>query len=181
MGRIHVFIRLALLLAVGTIGLSSIYWLLYLALPALAAAVIVQKGDERTFAEEGPRVVRVLRWLAAAYGYLWLLTDTLPTSDGQSPVELEVEVGGTPTAASALLRLLYSLPALLLLAVLSLVAGLLWLVGAIFVLVRERMPAAIFDFLALTLRFQLRLFAYHLSLVERYPSLEESGVAHPAT
>src|SRR4029077_20024572 len=96
LARIHVFIRLALFLAVGTIGLSSIYWLLYLALPALAAAVIVQKGGERFLAEEGPRAVRVLKWLAAAYGYLWLLTDTLPSGDAPGPVEMEVDVGGTP-------------------------------------------------------------------------------------
>jgi hypothetical protein len=59
------------------------------------------------------------------------------------------------------------------LAVLSIAAGLLWLLGAIAILVRRRMPHAIRSFLALTLRYQFRLAAYHLSLVERYPSFEE--------
>ena len=178
--RVHVVIRLALLLAIGSIGCSSVYWLLYLALPALVAILVMQKGGARYVSDAAPRVVHVLRWLAGAYAYLWLLTDALPTTDAVGPVELVVQVSGTPTAASALSRLLYSLPALILAAVLSVAAAVLWLVGAIVVLVKQKMPAAIGDFLTLTLRYQARLIAYHLSLVERYPSLEESAVAHAA-
>jgi hypothetical protein len=70
-----------------------------------------------------------------------------------------------------------SLPALLVLAVLSIAASLLWVVGAIAILVRRRLPHAIGSFLALTLRYQFRLVAYHLSLVERYPSFEEAPLA----
>jgi len=177
MQRIQVLIRLVLLLALGAIGCSSLYWFLYLALPAIAALLISQKGVERYFAEDAPGIARVLRWLAAAYAYLWLLTDAFPTSEAGAPVELEVETGGTPTVTSALLRLLYSVPAVLLLAVLSLAAAFLWLVGAVAILVRQRIPAAIADFLALTLCYQFRLIAYHLSLVERYPSFDEVCVA----
>jgi Domain of unknown function (DUF4389) len=65
----------------------------------------------------------------------------------------------------------------LLVAVLSLAADLVWIVAAMVALVTERMPAALADFLALTLRVQLRFAAYHLSLVDRYPSLEGSVVA----
>jgi hypothetical protein len=174
MERAHVIIRLSLLLAVGTIGCSSLYWLLYLVAPAVAALQISSKGSERYLAEDAPAIVRVLRWLAAAYAYLWLLTDAFPTSSEGGSVALEVESGGSPTTDSALLRLIYSLPALLVLAVLSIAAGLLWLLGAIAILVRRRMPHAIRNFLALTLRYQFRLAAYHLSLVDRYPSFEEA-------
>lgn len=173
LARIHVAIRLALLLAIGTIGCSALYWLLYLALPALVAIFILQRGGQRYLTEGAPRIVRVLRWLAGAYAYLWLLTDVLPTADAGGPLDVDVEVSGTPTAASALLRLAYSFPALILAAVLSLAAGLFWLLGAIVVLINERMPVAIADFLTLTLRYQVRLIAYHLSLVEEYPSLRE--------
>jgi hypothetical protein len=176
--RIHVVIRLALLIAIGLVGLSSVYWVLYLALPAVAAIFVLRDGGAAYLAEEGPRVVRVLRWLTGAYAYLWLLTDVLPSASSGGPVDLEVELGGRPTGSSVLLRLCYSLPALLLAVVLSIAGGLLWLVGAGFVLVRERMPGPISDFLALALRYQARLIAYHLSLVDRYPSLEESPIAH---
>jgi hypothetical protein len=167
-----------LLLALGTIGCSSIYWFLYLALPALVAALVTQKGGPRYLSENAPRVVRVLRWFASAYGYLWLLTNDLPTSEG-SHVDLQIAIGGTPTVASSLLRILTSLPALLLVVVLSLAAALAWLVGAAFVLAAERMPTMLADFLTLTLRVQFRMVAYHLSLVERYPSLEESVAGEP--
>lgn len=170
--RIHVVLRLFLMLALGTVSLGAFSWMAYLALPPLVALAILQRGAGRYHAEDGPRVVRGLRWLAGACAYLSLLTDVPPTVE-PGPVELHVEVidGTTPTAA--LLRLLYSLPALSLVIVLSALAGVFWLVGAISILAVERLPTFVRDFLALTLRTQLRLLAYHLSLVDAYPSLSE--------
>ena len=178
MQRVHVVIRFVLLIALGTIGISSLYWFLYLALPALAALLISQHGAARYLEEYAPRTVRVLRWLAAAYAYLWLLTDQLPGSETERSVELQVEAGGAPTTGSALLRILYSIPAAIFLAVLSFIGVLLWIVGAVWVLFAQRVPAAIADYLAMTLRYQFRLVAYHLSLVDRYPSLEGEHVTH---
>jgi hypothetical protein len=175
MERLPVAIRLALMLALGALGLSSLYWLLYLALPAVAALLISQKSGERYLAEDAPREARALAWLASAYAYLWLLTDEFPTGGKPGAVELHVEPCGEPRAASALWRLLYSLPALLVLAVLSMIAGLLWVVAAVVVLVARRTPRFIADFFVLTLRYQFRLAAYHLSMVDRYPSLQEAG------
>jgi hypothetical protein len=181
MARVHVVIRLALLLALGALGVSSLYWLLYLVLPAIAALVISQRGAPRYLSEDAPRIVRVLRWLAGAYAYLWLLTDAFPTPEPGGAVELEVEVAGSPTPSSALLRILNSLPALLILVLLSMAASIVWLIGAVVILIRQRMPAALASFLGLTLRYQFRLAAYHLSLVDRYPSFEEESAAHVAT
>jgi hypothetical protein len=172
MQRIHVIIRLVLLLALGTLGGSSLYWLLYLGLPALVALRIASSGSARYFADDVPRITRALRWAAGAYAYLWLLTDAVPSSEAGSAVDLGIAPEGSPTAGSALLRLLYSVPALLLLAVLSIAAGILWIIGALAVLLARRVPRGITSFLSLTLCYQFRLFAYHLSLVERYPSLE---------
>jgi hypothetical protein len=118
------------------------YWFLYLALPALAALLISPKGPQRYFAEDGPRIVPVLRWVAGAYAYLWLLTDAFPTGEAGGAVELQVQSGGAPSTSSALLRLVYSLPALVLLAVRSVAAGFLWLIGAGAILFRRRLPAA---------------------------------------
>jgi hypothetical protein len=172
--RLHVITRVVILLALAAVCSSSVYWILYLMLPAIVALVVVQKGAERAMAEEGTRAIQVLRWLASAYAYLFLLTDTLPTT-GAGPVDLRIEPGPPPTPTSALLRLVYSIPALVLLTLLTLVASVLWLVGAIWILAAERMPTFIRDFLTLTLRYQFRFAAYHLSLVERYPALEMPG------
>jgi hypothetical protein len=168
--RVHVLTRLVLLLAVGSLGTSALYGTLYLALPALVSLVVAQKGTEGYRTEVAPRVVTVLRWLAAAYAFMWMVTDALPATSG-SPVDLRVDVSARPTVGSALLRLITSLPALLVLAVLSCMACLLWLVAALFVLVRERVPGGIARFIVAMLRYQFRLVAYHLSLVDRYPSL----------
>jgi hypothetical protein len=177
--RILILIRLVLMVALGAIGWSSLYWLLYLALPAVVALLIAQEGGASYLGRSAP-LVRALSWLAAAYAYLWLLTDTVPTEGAARTVGLEVDPGGAPTPGSALLRLLYSLPALLLLALLSVVAAVLWVLGALVILFKRRLPVSFADFLALTLRYQFRLIAYHLSLVERYPSLEEAPVEHAA-
>jgi hypothetical protein len=172
--RLHVGVRLALMLAIAAFGCSSIYWVVYLALPAFAALVVARKGGAVALAENGPPAVRALRWLAAAYAYLWLLTDEPPASGHGGPVDLRIDFTGVPTPGSALLRLVYSLPALVVLCLLSVAAGVMWLIGAVWVLVTERLPGPVGDFLALTLRYQFRLVAYHLSLVDRYPSFEES-------
>lgn len=174
--RIHVLIRLLLLVALGTLGCSSLYWVLYLAAPAAVALLVSQKGSERFLAESAPPFSRALRWLAGAYAYLWLLTDDFPSTG----VTLEIEPGGAPTPGSALLRLVYSLPALVLLAILSFAASILWIVAAIWILVAQRTPSGLTDFFALTLRYQFRLVAYHLSLTDRYPSLvsESSYTPH---
>lgn len=177
--RIHVAIRLVLLLALGAVGYSSIYWLLYLCLPAVAALLIAQKGGARYLAEDAPALVKVLRWITAAYAYLWLLTDDFELLEPSPKVGLELSAGPPPpSASSAMLRLLYSLPAVLLVIVLSFVAGVMWVIGAVAILINERLPLAVADVIALTLRYQVRLVAYHLSLVEAYPSLETEQVPH---
>jgi len=165
--RIHVVIRILLLFALGTIGVSWASCFLYLVVPALVALRILNGGAERYLAEDAPRVVRALRWLASA------------CAQG-SPVDLAITPGGEPTPKSALLRLLTSLPAALLLAILSVAAGVWWLVGAVVVLIRRRMPAAIADFITGVLRYQFRLIAYHLSIVDRYPTFGEARTAHAA-
>ncbi len=173
--RVHVAIRLVLLMALGAVGFSSLYWLLYVALPAVAAWVIVERGRERYLGEEAPKIAHLLRWVAGLYAYLWLLTDSVPELEREGSVELEVSPCGSPTASSALLRILYSIPAVVVLAMLSFVAGMLWVVSAVFVLAQESVPEALADFLELTVRYQIRLFCYHLSLVDRYPTIEPSG------
>ena len=178
MEPIHVVIRLALLAAFSAVGCSSLYWLLFLVVPAIVALLVSQKGSARYLAEDAPGIVGALVWLARAYAYLWLLTDRFPTLKDDSPVDVDIETGGAPTPGSALLRVVYSLPALVLAAILSLAAGILWVIGAIAVLFTRRLPAWVGDFLAMTLRFDLRLAAYHLSIVAAYPSLDAPALPH---
>lgn len=178
MSRAQVGVRVVLLLALASIGCSSLYWLLYLALPAIAGLLISRDGAEGYLAKDAPRVVRVLRLAAGVYAYLWLLTDNVPSADVDGPVELTVAVGGSPSVSSALRRLVTSLPALLLLAALSIVAALLWVIGALAILATGRVPTAIAEFVAMKVGYQFRLVAYHLSLVDAYPSLADLPAGH---
>lgn len=177
--RIQIVVRLVLLAALAAIGCSSVYWVAYLATPALVALFVLQEGSERYLSERAPVMVRALRWLAGAYAYLWLLTDAFPSASNH-PVRFEVETSGSPSAGSALGRLILSLPALAVWIVLSFASGVLWFAAALCVLASERVPAALSDFIEATLRYQFRLFAYHLSLVDRYPSFETAGASHSA-
>jgi hypothetical protein len=170
MQRVHVLIRLLLLVAIGGLGISSLYWVVYLALPALAALGIADRGGERYLADTAPWATRVLAFLVGLYAYLWFLTDRFPPRREDDP-RVTLTPGAPPTTRSALLRLLTSIPAVIVLVVLSMVAGLLWVIAALAVLIAERVPAFIADFLATTLRYQFRLVAYHLSLVDEYPTL----------
>jgi hypothetical protein len=171
--RIQLAIRLVLLAALSALGCSSVYWIAYLTLPALAALAIARDGAPGYLTKCAPTLVRGLRWLAAAYAYLWLLTDAPPsTSDG--PVAFDITIGGNPSPGSALARLIKTLPALVVLVALSLVASVLWLAAAVCVLASQRVPTGLTDFIESTLRYQFRAFAYHLSLVDRYPSVDPS-------
>lgn len=179
MERVHVVIRLLLLVALGAVGFSSLYWIVYLAIPAGAALVLSQAGSERYLRDTAPRLVVALRWIAQAYAYLWLLTDRVPTGEtgrAADAFDFDVECSGTPTPKSALMRIFTSLPALVAMIVLSFVAGFVWLFAAIAILVTRRMPAAAFEFLASTLRYQMRLVAYHASLTDAYPAIAEAAV-----
>jgi hypothetical protein len=178
MDRLHLVLRLALLCALGTLGCSSLYWMLYLAAPALVALYVSTKGSERYFGDAKTGLLPGLRWLAGAYAYLWLLSDDFPSSES-GKTALTVELDGQPTMTSALGRLFNSLPALVVLAVLSMAAAILWIVGALSILARRRLPVTLDRFFTAVLRYQFRLIAYHLSLVRRYPSLEEQLPATP--
>ena len=178
--RIEVAVRVVLVIALGLLAWSSIYWLLYLALPAIVALDLLQKGRDAFITRDAPRVVRGLKWLAGAEAFLCFLTNELPSSTGGA-TDLHVSLSATPTASGALLRLLLSLPALLLVAILSAVSSLVWILAALFALVTERIPRLFGDFFVVVLRVKYRLLAYHLSLVDRYPSLVEEALDRPVT
>jgi hypothetical protein len=172
MDRLHVLIRLVLLGAVATAGLSSLYWLLYLAVPMVVALIISDEGADYYMEQDAPRAARILQWIAGAYAYLWLLTDEMPKAQPGGTVQLEIELHAEPTVRSAFVRLVTSVPALIVLALLSVVAAVLWVFGALSILVVRRVPLGVSDFIAMKLQYQFRLLAYHLSLVDEYPAVE---------
>jgi hypothetical protein len=176
--RAHVFLRVALLVVIGWIGHPI--GLLWLGLPVVAAILVSQKSGERYLDEHGPTVTRVLNWILDLVAYLALLTDQLP-GRGEHPVRFQVDRSGSPTVGSALLRILYAIPSLIVLAILTFVGAIVWVIAVVLVLVDEKYPDSFWRFLLGIVRWEACLLAYLASLVDRYPPFTlETGSLSPA-
>jgi Domain of unknown function (DUF4389) len=177
--RVHVVLRLALLVVLSWI--SHPFGLLWLGLPVIAAIFIAQKDGRRYLDEDRPKLTGVLHWIIALLAYLALLTDRLPGSEPH-PVRFEIERSGSPTVGSALLRILYALPSLIVLAILGLVGAIVWVIADVLILVNERYPASFWRLLRALVRWEAWLLAYLASLVNRYPPFRlETGSATAKT
>jgi hypothetical protein len=176
--RAHVFLRVALLVVIGWIGHP--FGLLWLGLPVVAAILVSQKGGQRYLDESGPMITRALNWILDLVAYLALLTDQLP-GQGEHPVRFQIERSGSPTVGSALLRILYAIPNLIVLAILTFVGAIVWLIAVVLVLVNESYPGSLWRFLVGLVRWEANLLAYLASLVDRYPPFTlETGSVSPA-
>jgi hypothetical protein len=176
--RAHVFLRVALLVVVGWIGHP--FGLLWLGLPVVAAILVSQKGGQRYLDENCPTMTRVLNWILDLVAYLALLTDELP-GRREHPVRFQVERSGSPTTGSALLRILYAIPSMIVLAILTFVGAIVWVIAVVLVLVNESYPDSMWRFLLGLVRWEACLLAYLASLVDRYPPFTlETGSLSPA-
>jgi len=174
--RILVIIVLSIL--AGAIG--WVFGLVYLAVPVLAAIFISQKGGEKYIAEDGPRVTNWLRWYLAIYSYIAVLTDRFPTDDPATAVSFDVRPSGSPSVGSALLRLIYSIPSALVVALLGIVGAVIWVIAVISILINENYPEGLYDFQLGIMRWHARLMGYHASLVEQYPPFAVDTGPEPA-
>jgi hypothetical protein len=121
----------------------------------------------------GDFVARVLQYQTGLYAYMYLLTDRYPpftlSPVDSYPAELEIEPPDRLNRAAVLFRILLMIPAIF---VSSLISGgatialfFLWIIT----LISGRMPESAFEALAVTLRYQLRLYAYGSLLTSEYP------------
>ena len=176
--RAHVFLRVGLLVVIGWIGHPI--GLLWLGLPLVTAILVSQKGGQRYLNEDASSVTRVLNWILDLVAYLALLTDRLP-GRGEHSVRFQVNRSGSPTVGSALLRILYAIPSLIVLAILTFVGAIVWVIAVVLVLVREKYPESLWRFLLGIVRWEACLLAYLVSLVDRYPPFAlETGSVSPA-
>jgi hypothetical protein len=178
--RAHVFLRVALLVVIGWMGHPV--GLLWLGLPLVAAILVSQKGGRRYLDENGRTTSAVLHYILDLVAYLALLTDELP-SPGEHRVRFQVERSGSPTVGSALLRILYAIPSLIALAIVTFVGAILWLIAVVLVLANETYPESLWHFLRGIVSWEARLCAYLASLTDRYPpfTLETGSVSAAAS
>jgi hypothetical protein len=169
--RPHVFLRLLVVIILSILAgaIGWLFGLVYLALPVVAAIFISQRGAQGYLEQDAPRVTGWVRWIIALYAYLGILTDRFPTEKPEEIVHFEVKPGGSPTVGSALLRLIYSIPSALVLAILGIASGIVLIIAAIMVLIQENYPDGLYNFQRGILRWEARLLGYHASLVGEYP------------
>lgn len=179
--RVQVLLRLLIFVALAFVGfrLGWFFAALYLALPVIAAVLISQRGSEAYLQGPGAQILQVLRWWDAALAYLGFVTDRFPTStEDLATARLDAWPDGTPTVGTALMRLVTSLPEVLLLFVLSWVSAIVWIIAAVAVLFTEQVPDFAWRFQRYFVALQARLLVYHASLIEQYPPIGERE--HPA-
>jgi hypothetical protein len=182
--RFQLLVRVLAVIVLGIAGMSLglVFTMAYLGLPLFAAARLAGGRDPAAYVEEdGARIARLLRWLAAVYAWFGLVAERVPERPDET-VHVEIERAGRPTPASALWRLIIGPPSALVLWLLGAIGGLVWLWAALCVLVSERVGEGAFAYLAGLQRWAIRLLAYQASIVEPYPpfSFEELPPAFPA-
>ena len=175
---LQILVRLVLAIALGFIGVTA-GWLagaLYIVLPALAAVFMSSRGPDQYLREVAPALSRVLTWVIGFHAYMLMVIDR-PEVAGSSTVRVAIHAGGRPGIGTALLRLLASLPAALLLAVLLVPASLFAVIGVVTILIARTQLEPLLRFQRAVVCYAGRLAAYHASLVDAYPSftMEHDG------
>ena len=169
MARVHVVLRLVIVIVASSVtGNFGGLGLVYLFFPIVAAVLVSQKDGARYLAEDGERVTRWVAFVVGVLAYIAMLTDELP-GGGRTPVRVEIQRSGTPTAGSALLRILYAIPSALVLALIGIASWVVWIIAAISVLINETYPEGLWRFQRGVVRWEARLLGYIASLVEPYP------------
>lgn len=185
--RAQLLARVVAFCALGVLGISfgAVFAFLYLALPVFAASRL-SGGDADTYgSEDGPQVLRMLRWFAAIAAWAGLIAERLPRHDADEIVHLRMEAAPVRLRPGAVLaRVVTGLPSAVVLALLGWLGVLVWLWGAFSVLVSERVGTTAFHYLEGLQRWSIRLLVYQAGLVEEYPPFSFAdpmpGVLPPA-
>lgn len=170
--RVMLAARVVALVALGLLSMSFglVFAFAFLVLPVYATARIQAAGSGAVYlAQDGPRVLSLLRWIAAAGAWLGLVAEQLPGQAAEEVVLLRVDDGAQPSVPNALKRVLLGIPSGLVLALLAWIGGLVWIWAGVSILLDEHVGNAPFNYLAGLQRWAMRLLCYQASLVDPYP------------
>ena len=176
--RVQLLLRIGTWIVLGWIMDMALGFLMF-AGPVISAVLIGQHGGASFLERYGAIYHKILSFYMGVMAYLWFTTDTFPTWGEEGASRLTINTTGTPTVGSALLRFIMVIPHVLVLWLLSFVAGMLGFIAFFFVLFRESVPAWICNFETAFLAWQARVLAYFLSLVEEHPPYSFSKLKQP--
>lgn len=171
--RLQLLGRLIAFCALGMIGLTfgALFAFLFLILPAYAASRLASRDrDPASYAtEDGPGIIKLLRWVAALTAWTGLVSEHLPKNAPEETIRLDVAGPANLSPSAALLRVLTGIPSAIVLGVLCWFGVLVWVWAAITILVGERVGPHAFRYLVGLQRWSVRLLVYQASLVDEYP------------
>jgi hypothetical protein len=124
-------------------------------------------------------VTRFTRYTTRVYGYLVLLCDQYPPFDGAEHADYPVRLNVGPVLpeynrVKVLLRILYMIPALVVLELMSIFLEFAVFAAWIIIVVTGRMPKGLFDALRVCVSYVWRAVPLCLLLTESYPPIADS-------
>jgi hypothetical protein len=158
------------------LAIPHIFWFALLGFAstfAVLAAWFVALFTARVPSGIGEFIGRVLQYQTRVYAYLYLLTDRYPsfalTPVDPYPAELDIEAPDRLNRAAVLFRIVLMIPVMILQSIASggaiVALFFLWIIT----LISGRMPDSAFEALAVTLRFQMRVYAFGSLVTSEYP------------
>jgi Domain of unknown function (DUF4389) len=120
-------------------------------------------------------------WIGYAsrvYGYQYLLHDTWPTFGtmwGAEPVAFGLHYEAKADRLTNALRVIWAIPAAIIVMVLSIAMGFVLIVAWLAILVTGRLPRGMSDFIVRVTRMVLALAAYLLLMTDAYPRYDGAG------
>jgi hypothetical protein len=180
--RLQLVLRLLAFVVLGIVGISfgTAFVVAFIALPVFAASRLSVRTPARYLDEDGPRIIKGLRWFAAVSAWVGLVAETLPAEEPKENVSIDLARGGRPAPASAVWRVITGLPSALVLAFLGCIGCVVWLWAALSILFTQRIGPHAFAYLVGLQRWSIRLLAYQASLVEEYPPFSFGDTATTA-
>ncbi len=104
--------------------------------------LVKEKGPDRFFAEDRERMTVLVGWIVGIYSYFAYLTDHLTLdARAESEIRFSVAPSGTPTPRSALLRIVTSVPNVIVFGLFGLLALVVWVMAGLFIVVTGQLPA----------------------------------------
>ena len=166
--RLHLVMRLIAAFGLYVVALP-LMGVLFLLGPIITAVLAQRVGGDQFHARFHANYLTALQFLVSLNTYLLVATDAFPDWGVEGPAKVKVVPSGSPTAGSALVRIITVIPHIVALVVLGAIAIVASLLAMNAVLIDKTVPDFVWRFQVGFATWYARTFAYLYSMVEEYP------------